>query len=76
MLPAPWPPLEPLPLYCLAKGGIHYGEADSAAQEAILDWDGKFFAFGSSASKMAIVGLCRVVLTGLQPLIATFSRPT
>lgn len=59
-----------------AKGGVHYGEADSAAQETILDWDGKLLAFGSPVSKMAIIGLCRVILTGLQPLIATFSRAT
>ncbi|XYH94858.1 hypothetical protein ACMHYB_44625 [Sorangium sp. So ce1128] len=59
-----------------AKGGVHFGEAADDAEQTAIDFDGVMIAVGSEPSLIAIDGLCRVVLAGLQPLVATFARMT
>ena len=52
-----------------AKGGTHLGTARSLAESAVVDWDEAVRVIGQEPSALAIAGLCRVVLLGLQPLV-------
>jgi hypothetical protein len=52
-----------------AKGGVHLGKARTADQQALIDWDDAIKFLGREPSTIAIAGLCRVVLTGIMPVI-------
>jgi hypothetical protein len=52
-----------------AKGGVHLGRARTSQENALLDWDQAFTLIGEQPSLLAIAGLCRVVLRGLDPLV-------
>lgn len=52
-----------------AKGGVHLGRARTSKESALIDWDRAFTLIGEQPSLLAIAGLCRVVLRGLDPLV-------
>lgn len=51
-----------------AMGGAHYGRAENDRQQAVLNVD-EIFGSSPERSSAAIIGLCRVVLRGLKPLV-------
>jgi hypothetical protein len=51
------------------KGGVHLGRARTSQESALIDWDRAFTLIGEQPSLLAIAGLCRVVLRGLEPLV-------
>ncbi len=51
------------------KGGVHLGSARTSEENALIDWDRSITLIGEEPSLLAIAGLCRVVLKGLQPLV-------
>jgi hypothetical protein len=51
------------------KGGVHLGKPKTVEQTAISDWDRAFKQFGKEPSLEALVGICRVSLRALVPLV-------
>ena len=52
-----------------AKGGVHLGKAKSSEEKVVVGWDKEVLLLGQEPSLLAVMGVCRVVLTGLRPLV-------
>jgi hypothetical protein len=51
------------------KGGVHLGRARTSEEDLVLDWDRAFRVIGEEPSLVAIAGVCRVGLSGIEPLV-------
>lgn len=53
-----------------AKGGVHFGPPKPGAESHVLSLDEVCTVCGLPASLVALVGLCRITLNGVAPLVA------
>lgn len=51
------------------KGGVHLGAPRSDQERAVLEVDATLQISGTDLSVVAVAGICRVVLSGLRPLV-------
>jgi hypothetical protein len=58
------------------KGGVDFGKARTAQEHILVDWDEAIQMFGREGSFDAMVGVGKVVLTGLVPLALKIQSTT
>jgi hypothetical protein len=52
-----------------AMGGVHLGKAKTSIEQVLLDWDEVVTVLGEQPSVTAMVGICRIALRAMKPLV-------